>query len=47
MYSNDHFQSVKLGADSFLIEVVVGDPGSLLQIGAIITNWCTTNIFYH
>ena len=30
MYSNDHFQSVKLGADLFLIEAVVADPKSLI-----------------
>ena len=30
MYSNDHFQSVKLGADLFLIEAVVADPKSFI-----------------
>ena len=44
MYCNDHFQSIKLGADSFLTEAVVADPGSFnlfSQIGAafVIIHW--------
>ena len=44
MYCNDDFQSIKLGADSFLTEAVVADPGSFnlfSQIGAafVIIHW--------
>ena len=30
VYCNDHLDLVKLGADSFLIEAVVADPGSFV-----------------
>lgn len=54
-YCNDHLKLGNMGADSFLIGIVVTNPGSyynfgqvyyetgqLLQIGEIITTWCTT-----